>query len=256
MVGPLLQATRTVPIVFTQTPDPVGAGYVASLARPGGNATGFTSSEYGMSGKWLQPPKEIAPQVTRAAVLRDPAIASGIAQFAVIQSVAPPLRVEVSPFDIRNADEIDRAVTAFALSTNGGLIVPASGWAITHRELILTLAARHKLPTVYYAPYYARLVGGAAVTWPLADSAQQPSKTAKIGILGSGTPATQGQWWAGFVQRLRELGWIEGRTVALEYRWAEGRSERAAVRRQAMPAHRSLLGENRTTHSQCEFFAF
>ena len=156
VVGPLLQATRTVPIVFTQTPDPVGAGYVASLARPGGNATGFTSSEYGMSGKWLELLKEIAPQVTRAAVLRDPAIASGIAQFAVIQSVAPSLRVEVSPFDIRNADEIDRAVTAFALSTNGGLIVPASGWAITHRELILMLAARHKLPTVYYAPYYAR----------------------------------------------------------------------------------------------------
>jgi putative tryptophan/tyrosine transport system substrate-binding protein len=103
---------------------------------------------------------------------------------------------------------------------------------------------------------FITLLGGAAVTWQLAASAQQPSKTAKIGILGSGTPATQGQWWAGFVQRLRELGWTEGRTVAIEYRWAEGRSERAAVRRQAMSAHRSLLVENRTTYTQCELFAF
>src|SRR5262245_57076984 len=116
VVGPLLQATRTVPIVFTQTPDPVGAGYVASLARPGGNATGFTSSEYGMSGKWLELLKEIAPHVSRAAVLRDAAVASGIAQFAVLQSMAPSLRVEVSPLDTRDAAEIERAVNAFALA--------------------------------------------------------------------------------------------------------------------------------------------
>src|SRR5262245_15701212 len=128
----------------------------APWARPGGNATGFTSSEYGMSGKWLELLKEIAPHVTRVAVLRDAAVASGIAQFAVLQSMAPSLRVDVSPLDVRYGDEIERAITVFALSANGGLIVPASGSAITHREAIMTLAARHKLPAVYYAPYYAR----------------------------------------------------------------------------------------------------
>ena len=121
VVGPLLQATRTVPVVFTQTPDPVAAGFVASLARPGGNATGFTQIEYGTGAKWLELLKEIAPRVTRAAVLRDPAIPEGIGQFAVIQAVAPSLRVEVSPVDIREAGEIERTVTEFARSTNGGL---------------------------------------------------------------------------------------------------------------------------------------
>ena len=151
IVGPLLQATRTVPIVFTQTSDPVGAGFVESLARPGGNATGFTSFEYGMSGKWLELLKQIAPGVTRAAVLRDAAIASGIGQLGAIQSVAPSFGVEVSPVDVRDAGEIERAITAFARSSNGGLIVTASGLAIVHRDLIITLAARHKLPAVYFA---------------------------------------------------------------------------------------------------------
>jgi putative ABC transport system substrate-binding protein len=122
-VAPLLQATRTVPIVFVQVIDPVGAGFVVSLARPGGNATGFTIYEYGMSGKWLEFLKEIAPRVARAAVLRDPAIASGIGQFAAVQAVAPSLGVELSPVDVRDAGEIERAVTVFARSSNGGLIV-------------------------------------------------------------------------------------------------------------------------------------
>ena len=125
-VAPLLQATRTVPIVFVVVIDPVGAGFVASLARPGGNATGFTMFEYGMSGKWLELLKEIAPGVTRVAVLRDPTIASGIGQFGAIQAAAPSLGVEVSPVDVRDAGEIERAVTAFARSANGGLIVTAS----------------------------------------------------------------------------------------------------------------------------------
>src|SRR5712671_3222262 len=152
--APLLQATRTVPIVFVTVIDPVGAGFVASLARPGGNATGFTQVEYGTSAKFLELLKEIAPRVTRAAVLRDPAIPQGIGQFAVIQSVAPSLRMEVNPVDIRDAGDIQRAVTAFAHSLNGGLIVPGSGLATVHRELIIGLAARHKLPAVYSARYF------------------------------------------------------------------------------------------------------
>ena len=149
VVGPLLQVTRTVPVVFTQTPDPVAAGFVASLARPAGNATGFTQVEYGTGAKWLELLKEIAPRVTRAAVLRDPAIPEGIGQFAVIQSVAPSLRMEVSPIDIRDASEIERALKEFARSADGGLIVTSSGLANVHRQLILTLAARHRLPAVY-----------------------------------------------------------------------------------------------------------
>ena len=149
-VGPLLQATRAVPIVFAIVPDPVGAGFVDSLARPGGNATGFIMFEYGLSGKWLELLKQIAPGVTRAGVLRDPAITAGIGQFGAIQSVAPSLGVEVSPVNVRDAGEIERAVTSFARSANGGLIVTASPLAVVHRELIITLAARHKLPAVYY----------------------------------------------------------------------------------------------------------
>jgi putative ABC transport system substrate-binding protein len=153
-VAPLLQATRTVPIVFALVIDPVGAGFVASLARPGGNATGFTIFEYGMSGKWLELLKEIAPRVTRAAVLRDPAIASGIGQFGAVQSVAPALGMELSPIDVRDAPEIERAVTAFARAGNGGLIVTASALATRHRDLIITLAAQHKLTAVYAGRWF------------------------------------------------------------------------------------------------------
>ena len=153
-VAALLQATRTVPIVFAIVVDPVGAGFVASLARPGGNATGFTMFEYGMSGKWLELLKQIAPSVTRAAVLRDPTIASGIGQFGAVQAVAPSLGVELSPVDVRDAGEIERAVTAFARSGNGGLVVTASPSGTVHRELIIALAARHKLPAVYWQRFY------------------------------------------------------------------------------------------------------
>ena len=157
-VGPLLQATRSVPIVFAIVADPVGAGFVDSLARPGGNATGFMAFEYGMSGKWLELLKEIAPGVTRVAVLRDPAT-PGIGQFAAIQAVAPSLRVEVSPVNVRDAGEIERAVTAFARSPNGGLIVTASALAVLHRDLIVTLAARHKLPAVYFERFFVAAGG-------------------------------------------------------------------------------------------------
>src|SRR2546427_12623697 len=129
-VAPLLQATRTVPIVFVVVVDPVGAGFVASLARPGGNATGFTTFEYGMSGKWLELLKQIAPSMTRAAVLRDPAIASGIGQFGAVQIVAPALGVQLIPVDVRDAGEIERAVAAFATGSNGGLIVTGSAFGV------------------------------------------------------------------------------------------------------------------------------
>src|SRR5262245_12618385 len=163
-VGPLLQATRTVPIVFPIVGDPVGAGFVDSLARPGGNATGFMSFEYGLSGKWLELLKQIAPHVTQAAVLRDAATTSGPAQFGVIQAVAPSLRVEVNPINMRDAGEIERGVAAFARSsTSGGLIVTASASAQLHRDLIITLAARHKLPVVYANRLYV--------------TARRPSKT-------------------------------------------------------------------------------
>jgi putative tryptophan/tyrosine transport system substrate-binding protein len=152
-VAQLLQTTRTVPIVFVTVIDPVGAGFVANLARPGGNATGFTIYEYSMSGKWLELLKEIAPRVTRAAVLRDPAVASGIGQFGAVQIVAPSLGVELSPVDLRDAGEIERALIEFAPGLNGGLIVTGSAAAIVHRELIATLAARHRLPAVYPGRY-------------------------------------------------------------------------------------------------------
>src|SRR5262249_48289678 len=158
-VPPLLEATRTVPIVFATVIDPVGAGFVASLAKPGGNATGFTIYEYSMSGKWLELLKEIAPRVTRAAVLRDPAVASGTGQFGAVQIVAPSLGVELSPIDVRDAGEIERGIAAFASGLNGGLIVTGSASGIVHRKLITTLAARHKLPAVYPGRYFVT-VGG------------------------------------------------------------------------------------------------
>ena len=162
-VGALLQATRTVPIVFTIVPDPVGSGFVASLARPGGNATGFMMFEYAISGKWPELLKQIAPSVTRAAVLRDPTIPAGIGQFAIIQSVAPSIGMEVSPVDVRDAAEIERAVAAFARKPNGGLIVTASASSVAHRNLIVTLAARHKLPAVYYRRLY--VTGGGLISY-------------------------------------------------------------------------------------------
>jgi putative ABC transport system substrate-binding protein len=146
--GALVEARRTVPIVFPVGVDPVGAGLVDSLARPGGNATGFMTFEFSLSGKWLDLLKQIAPGVTRAAVLRD--TTSGTGQFAVIQSVAPSLRIEVNPVNMRDAAEIERAVAAFARSPNGGLIVTAGSSALVHRDLIVTLAARYKLPAVYF----------------------------------------------------------------------------------------------------------
>jgi putative tryptophan/tyrosine transport system substrate-binding protein len=150
LVGPLMQVTRTVPIVFPIIVDPVAGGFVDSLARPGGNATGFMLFEYSISGKWLELLKQIAPGVTRVAVLGNTDTSTGPAQFGVIQAVAPALRVEVSAFNKRDASEIERAITAFARSSNGGLIVTAGGPLLLHRDLIITLAARHKLPTVYF----------------------------------------------------------------------------------------------------------
>ena len=158
-VASLLQVTSTVPIVFTNVADPVGAGYVDSLARPGGNITGFAPFEYSMSGKWLQLLKEIAPGVTRVAVFRDPSVAAGPGQFGVIQAVAPSLGVELRPFDVRDGDEIERAITAFAQNPNSGLIVTGSPLAVSHRELIITLAARHRLPAVYFGRYWAAAGG-------------------------------------------------------------------------------------------------
>jgi len=149
-VGPLLRATASVPIIFVHVPDPVGAGFVDSLARPGGNATGFTQFEYSMSGKWLELVKEIAPGVTRAAVIRDPAINAGIGQFSAIQAMAASLVVEVSPVNVRDAGEIERTIMAFTRGANGGLIVTGSALAQVHRKLIITLAARYKLPAVYF----------------------------------------------------------------------------------------------------------
>jgi putative ABC transport system substrate-binding protein len=150
VVPSLLQATRTVPIVFVQVVDPVGAGFVDSLARPGGNVTGFTSFEYGLSGKWLELLKQIAPGVTRVGVIRDPAIAAGTGLFGAIQAMAPSLGMEVSPVNVRDEGEIERAVTTFGRSENNGLIVTASALVRVHRDLIVALATRHKLPAIYW----------------------------------------------------------------------------------------------------------
>src|SRR6516225_380690 len=153
-MGALLQATRTVPIVFAQVADPVGSGYVKTMARPGGNATGFVQFDYSLSGKWPELLKQIAPNVTRAAVLRDASIPAGIGQFAIIQAMAPSFGLEVSAINELDADNIEREVTDFAVSPSGGLIVTASALSITHLELIVALAAKYKLPAVYYRRYY------------------------------------------------------------------------------------------------------
>ena len=160
-VAALLEATRSVPIVFAIVPDPVGAGFVESLAQPGGNATGYLMFEYSLAGKWLQILKEVAPGVTRVAVLRDPTITAGTGQFAVIQSVAPPLGVDLRPINVRDPAEIERAVTTFARSSaNGGMIVTASTSSVVHRDLIIALATRYKMPTVYYERGLFAAAGG------------------------------------------------------------------------------------------------
>jgi putative tryptophan/tyrosine transport system substrate-binding protein len=152
--APLLEVTRTVPIVFVHVPDPVAAGFVDSLARPGGNATGFIAFEYGLGAKWLELLKEIAPRVTRAGVLRDPTLASGPGQFAAIQSIAPSLGMEVTPVNVRDPNEIERAIAAFARSAGGGLIVTGSALVAVHRHLIIALAAQRKLPAVYVERFF------------------------------------------------------------------------------------------------------
>ena len=150
----LQRATRTIPIVFANAVDPVGMGFVASLARPGGNATGFTIFEFSMGGKWLELLKQIAPGITRAAVLRDTTLASGAGEFGAVQTVAPSFGVELHPVDVRDADEMDRAITAFASESNGGLIVTQNATAILRRKLIIALAARHRLPAIYGYPSF------------------------------------------------------------------------------------------------------
>jgi putative ABC transport system substrate-binding protein len=162
-VAALQQATRTVPIVFATVVDPLSSGFVDTLARPGGNITGFTLFEYSISGKWLQLLKEIAPRTTRAAVIRDPALTAGGGQLGVIQAVALSVGTEVTPVNVRDAGEIERAITAFARSPNGGLVVTGSTLAGVHRDLIITLAARHQLPAVYAQRYF--VTGGGLISY-------------------------------------------------------------------------------------------
>ena len=154
-IGPVLQTTRTVPIVFVNVTDPVAGGFMESLARPGGNATGFASAEYGMAGKWLELLKQIAPHVKHAAVIRNPRVASGSGQFGAIQAVAPFLGMETNPIDARDAGDIERGITSLAGSSNAGLIVTANGATLVHRDLIIRLAAKFKLPAVYWQRVFA-----------------------------------------------------------------------------------------------------
>jgi ABC-type uncharacterized transport system substrate-binding protein len=157
--APMLRATRTVPVVFVSVVDPVGAGYVDSLARPGGNATGFTNFEFSMGAKWLELLKEIAPSVTRVAVIRDPDLSIGAGQFSAVQTAAPSLGIEARPVNVRDPDEIERVIAAFARSGNGGLIVTGSGLAALHRNVLTALATRHKLPAVYFERYFVTAGG-------------------------------------------------------------------------------------------------
>jgi putative ABC transport system substrate-binding protein len=161
--GALLQLSRTVPIVFTFVPDPVGAGFVDSMARPGGNVTGFITQEYGTSGKWLELLKEVMPDARRVVVLRDSATSGGIGQFGALQAVAPSLGVELRPVDMRNAEDIERAIVAFASSPNGGMIVTGSALAVLHRELILGLAARHRIPVISQSRLFVE--GGGLISY-------------------------------------------------------------------------------------------
>ena len=163
IMGPLQRTTQSIPIVFVSVADPIAGGFIANLAQPGGNATGFTSSDYGMSGKWLELLKQIAPDVTRAAIIRDPAQVSGGGQLGAIQAVAPFFKVEVIPLGVRNADEIDRSVTTFARQPKGGLIVTTSALAQIHRDLIVGLAARHRLPAIY--PYRLFATSGGLLSY-------------------------------------------------------------------------------------------
>jgi putative ABC transport system substrate-binding protein len=162
-VAPLLQATRTVPIVFAQSIDPVGTGFVASLARPGGNVTGFTQFEYSLAGKWPELLKEVAPRVGRAAILREPSTSAGIGQWAVVQAAAQSLGMELSPIAVREAGEIERGVSEFARGSNGGLIVVVGASASNHRQLIIAQAARHRLPAVYPSRHF--VVGGGLISY-------------------------------------------------------------------------------------------
>ena len=182
-VGPSLEATHTVPIVFPVAADPVSAGFVNNLARPGGNATGFMNFEYGIAGKWLELLKEIAPGVTRAAVLRDTTNPTGIAMFGVIQAIAPSFRVELTSVNIRDEPEIERAIAAFGRSSNVGLVVTPSGSALRHRDLIVALAARYKLPAVYFERSYVA-AGGLVSYGPTSSSSigkRQATSTASLG---------------------------------------------------------------------------
>ena len=171
--GPLLQATRSVPIVFVHTPDPVGAGYVNSMSRPGGNATGFINLEYGLGAKWLELLKQIMPNITRAAIVRDPAITAGIGMWGAIQAAAPSLGIDVIPVNIHEVGEVERAIADFARSANGGLVVTGSGLAVTHRELIVSLAARHRLPAVYFERFFVDAGGLASYGPDIVDQYQR-----------------------------------------------------------------------------------
>jgi putative ABC transport system substrate-binding protein len=157
--GPLLQVTKSIPVVFTIVPDPVGAGFVDSLAHPGGNATGITSFEYGLGAKWLELLKEIAPGVTRVGVLRDSAITAGIGQWSAIQSAAPTFGLEVSPINLRDAPDLERGIASFSRSGRGGLVGTSSALTVRHRDLIVRLAAEHKLPAIYYSTAFVTAGG-------------------------------------------------------------------------------------------------
>src|SRR6516165_545722 len=187
-IGPVLQTTRTVPVVFVRVTDPVAGGFVESLARPGGNATGFASAEWGMSGKWLELLKQIAPHVKHAAIIRNPRVASGSGQYGAIQAVAPFLGMETSAIDARDPGEIERGIMALAASSNAGLIVTANGATLVHRDLIIALAARFRLPTVYWQRVFA--MSGGLISFGDVATAQYRSAAGYVGrILKGEKPA-------------------------------------------------------------------